>query len=149
MHIGEVAAATGVSAKTVRFWEERRLLVEPARTPGGYRAYTAEVVERIAFIRNAQAAGFSLDQIRQVLDIASSGAAPCDHVRELIAGRLADVEARIAELEATRERLRLLAIRAADQDPAECRGYCVIIMPAPSARRAVRAESPLRRRPRP
>jgi DNA-binding transcriptional MerR regulator len=130
VRIGEIAAIGGVPAKTIRFWEERRLLPEPTRTPAGYRTYDAAVIDRLAFIRSAQAAGLSIDKIRQVLDIGDSGTAACEHVRELIDGRLASVDARIAELEATRKHLRLLARRAAEQDPSECHGYCAILQPA-------------------
>jgi MerR family transcriptional regulator, copper efflux regulator len=117
MKIGEVAARSGVPAKTVRFWEEKHLLPAPARTAAGYRAYAPGIVERLGFIRSAQAAAFSLAQIRQVLDIGDAGAAPCEHVGELIAQRLAAVDARISELETTRTHLRTLARRAAEQDP--------------------------------
>jgi len=127
MKIGEIAARSGVPAKTIRFWEEQGLLPEPSRTEAGYRLYDATTIDRLTFVRHAQAAGFALDQIRQVLDIGDSGAAPCQHVTELIAGRLVDVDARIAELEATRDHLRVLAKRAAAQDPAECEGYCSIL----------------------
>ena len=127
MKIGEIAARSGVPAKTIRFWEEQGLLPEPSRTEAGYRLYDATTIDRLTFVRHAQAAGFALDQIRQVLDIGDSGAAPCQHVSELIAGRLVDVDARIAELEATRDHLRVLAKRAAAQDPAECEGYCSIL----------------------
>ena len=133
MLIGEVEAASGVPAKTIRFWEEKRLLPEPARTTAGYRRYGDAVVDRLAFIRSAQAARFSLAEIRQVLDIGDSGRAPCEHVRDLVANRLAGVEARIAELAATRDHLRGLARRADAQDPAECHGYCVILQPEGSS----------------
>jgi MerR family transcriptional regulator, copper efflux regulator len=132
VRIGEIARIGGVPAKTIRFWEERRLLPEPTRTPAGYRTYDASVIERLAFIRSAQAAGFTLDEIRQVLDIGDSGTAACEHVRDLVDGRLAWVEARIAELAVTRDHLRLLAHRAAEQDPAECHGYCAILQPTPT-----------------
>ena len=132
MRIGEIATIGGVPAKTIRFWEERRLLPEPTRTPAGYRMYDAAVIDRLAFIRSAQAAGLSLEEIRQVLDIGDSGTAACEHVRELVDGQLVSVEARIAELAATRDHLRLLAHRAAAQDPAECHGYCAILQPAPT-----------------
>jgi DNA-binding transcriptional MerR regulator len=138
VRIGEIAAIGGVPAKTIRFWEERRLLPEPTRTPAGYRSYDAAVVDRLAFIRSAQVAGFSLAEIRQVLDIGDSGTAACEHVRDLVDGRLASVEARIAELEATRDHLRVLAHRAAEQDPAECHGYCAILQPAPAVRASAR-----------
>ena len=56
MKIGEVAGRSGVPAKTIRFWEDRHLLLAPARTASGYRDYDPAVLERLAFIRHAQAA---------------------------------------------------------------------------------------------
>jgi len=127
MRIGEVAGRTGVPPKTIRFWEDQRLLPPPARTPAGYRDYGPAVLERFAFIRHAQAAGLTLDAIRQVLEVRDGGQPPCVHVTGLIAQRLAEVEARLAELARTRDQLAALAGRAAAQDPADCRGYCSII----------------------
>ena len=127
MRIGEVAARAGVPAKTIRFWEDRCLLPLPDRTPAGYREYGPDILERLAFIRRCQAAGLTLEQIRQVLQIRDSGQAPCVHVTGLIARRLGEVEARLAELTAVRDQLAALAARAAEQDPAGCRGYCSII----------------------
>jgi DNA-binding transcriptional MerR regulator len=127
MRIGEVAARAGVPAKTIRFWEDQRLLPAPARTAAGYREYGAEIVERLAFIRHAQAAGLTLEHIRQVLDIRDGGQPPCAHVADLITRRLGEVEARLAELALARDQLAALAARAAAQDPADCRGYCSII----------------------
>jgi DNA-binding transcriptional MerR regulator len=129
MRIGETAVRAGVPAGTIRFWEDRGLLPEPARTSGGYRDYLPAVIDRLTFIRHAQAAGFTLDQIRQVLDIGDAGNPSCEHVAELIRARLAELQAHIAELEATRTHLLALADRAAAQDPAECRGYCLILVP--------------------
>ncbi|MHB1592824.1 MAG: heavy metal-responsive transcriptional regulator [Streptosporangiaceae bacterium] len=127
MRIGEVAGRAGVPAKTIRFWEDRRLLPPPGRTPGGYRDYGPDVVERLAFIRDAQAAGLTLEHIRQVLDIHDGGRPPCVHVTGLIARRLGEVEARLADLARLRDQLAALAARAAEQDPADCRGFCSII----------------------
>ena len=127
MRIGEVAARAGVPAKTIRFWEDQHLLPAPARTPAGYRDYDPGVLERLAFIRHAQAAGLTLDAIRQVLDIRDGGQPPCVHVADLIARRLGEVEARLAELTRARDQLAALGRRAAAQDPADCRGYCSII----------------------
>jgi DNA-binding transcriptional MerR regulator len=127
MRIGEVAGRAAVPAKTIRFWEDQHLLPPPARTPGGYRDYDPAILERLAFIRHAQAAGLTLDAIRQVLDIGDGGQPPCVHVAGLIARRLTEVEARLAELARTRDQLAALAARAAAQDPADCRGYCSII----------------------
>jgi DNA-binding transcriptional MerR regulator len=129
MRIGQIATQASVPAKTIRFWEEHHLLPETVRTAAGYRDYGADVLVRLAFIRHAQAAGFRLDQIRQILEISDAGNPTCQHVAQLIDARLAEVQARIAELEATRGHLRALARRAAEQDPAECDGYCSIIAP--------------------
>ena len=133
MNIGTVAARAGVTAGTIRFWEYQRLLPDPIRTASGYRDYAPDVVDRLLFIANAKAAGFSLDQIRQVLDIGDAGKPTCEHVAQLIAARLAEVESRIAELDATRAHLCALADRAAAQDPASCEGYCAIIVPPPAS----------------
>jgi DNA-binding transcriptional MerR regulator len=127
MRIGEVADRAGVPAKTIRFWEDRRLLTPPARTPAGYRDYGPQVLERIGFIRHAQAAGLTLDAIGQILAIRDGSQPPCAHVTALIAHRLAEVEARLAGLGRARDQLAALAERAAAQDPADCRGYCSII----------------------
>jgi len=127
MKIGEAAGRSGVPAKTIRFWEDQRLLPAPARTPAGYRDYDPVILERLAFIRHAQAAGLTLEHIRQVLDIRDGGQPPCVHVAGLIGRRLAEVEARLAELARARDQLAALAARAATQDPADCRGYCSII----------------------
>ena len=127
MQIGEVAGRSGVPVKTIRFWEDQRLLLAPARTASGYRDYDPAILERLAFIRHAQAAGLTLDAIGQVLDIGDGGQPPCVHVAGLIARRLTEVEARLAELACTRDQLVALAARATAQDPADCRGYCSII----------------------
>jgi DNA-binding transcriptional MerR regulator len=128
LKIGEAAGRSGVPAKTIRFWEDQRLLPAPARTRAGYRDYDPAVLERLAFIRQAQAAGLTLEHIRQVLDIRDGGQPPCVHVAGLIGRRLAEVEARLAELARARDQLAALAARAAAQDPADCRGYCSIIV---------------------
>jgi len=127
MRIGEVAGRARVPAKTIRFWEDRRLLPQPARTPSGYRDYDPAILERIAFIRHAQAAGLTLQAIGQVLQVRDGGQPPCVHVTSLIARRLAEVEARLAERACRRDQRAALAERAAEQEPADCRGYCSII----------------------
>lgn len=127
MKIGELADETGVPTKTIRFWEFEGLLPEPDRTPSGYRNYTPDAASRLSFIRQAQTAGFTLRQIGQILDISDGGAAPCEHVTGAVSARLAEIDARIVELQATRTRLQHLARRAKTQDPAACEGICSII----------------------
>ncbi|QQM47407.1 heavy metal-responsive transcriptional regulator [Streptomyces liliifuscus] len=120
MRIGDLAAAGQVTAKTIRFYEQARLLPAPPRTTGGYRDYAPEAVSRLAFIRDAQGAGLTLAEIRSVLEIRDSGQAPCGQVTSLIDQRLADIEQRMAELRQTRSALRELARRAAATDPDTC-----------------------------
>jgi DNA-binding transcriptional MerR regulator len=127
MKIGEIAAQSGVPPKTLRFWEDEDLLPPPARTASGYRDYTPAVLERVRFIRQAQAAGFTLGQISQILSVGDSGERPCAHVTDLIELRIGEVEARITELTRTRKHLAALAKRAAEQDLTDSRGYCSII----------------------
>ena len=118
--IGELAATAGLSAKTIRFYEQAGLMPAPPRTPAGYRDYPPGALDRLAFIGNAQAAGFTLAEIRGVLAIRDSGDPPCRHVATLIGQHLAQVERRIAELTRTHDVLIDLQRRAAAINPADC-----------------------------
>lgn len=127
MRIGELADQSGVSTKTIRFWESMGLVADPDRAPSGYRDYAPDVADRLSFIRHAQTAGLTLAEIRQVLQISDVGDPPCGHVSDLIHQHIADVDHRIRELAETRSLLERLAQRAADQNPADCAGYCAIL----------------------
>jgi DNA-binding transcriptional MerR regulator len=96
MLIGELATATVVSTKTLRFYETDGLLPEPDRTPAGYRDYTDTVIDRVVFIRQAQAAGLTLAQIRQILTTRDGGQPPCDHVADLVDQRIGQLDRRLA-----------------------------------------------------
>ena len=120
MLIGDLAAKAGLSAKTVRFYEQAGLMPAPPRTPAGYRDYPPAALDRLAFIANAQLAGFTLAEIRSVLAIRDSGDPPCRHVVTLIGQHLAQVERRIAELTRTHDMLIDLQRRAAAINPADC-----------------------------
>lgn len=131
MRIGDLATASGLTAKTIRFYEQAGLLPAPPRTPGGYRDYPEQTITRLAFIRDAQRAGLTLAEIRSVLALRDGGQAPCEHVTALIDQHLADIERRLIELTATRQALRDLARRAATTDPAACAedDICTILTP--------------------
>jgi MerR family transcriptional regulator, copper efflux regulator len=132
MLIGDLATRAGLTAKTIRFYEQAGLLSQPPRTPAGYRNYPLGAVDRLAFIRHAQAAGFTLADIRGVLAIRDSGQAPCEHVSVLIDEHLAQVERRIAELTRARDALKDLQRRASATDPADCAEseICIILATA-------------------
>ncbi|WP_280459514.1 MerR family transcriptional regulator [Nocardia carnea] len=84
IRIGELTTASGTTAKTIRFYEHRGPLPEPARTPGGYRDYGPDQIDRLRFIRQAQAAGLSSTEVRQVLAIIDRHEAPCGHAEQLL-----------------------------------------------------------------
>jgi MerR family transcriptional regulator, copper efflux regulator len=129
MRIGVLAATAGLTAKTLRFYEQAGLLPAPPRTSAGYRDYPPETTGRLAFIRDAQAAGLTLAEIRSILAIRDDGHAPCRHVTRLIDQHLAQVDERITELTQTRAALTDLRRRAAATDPADCddTGICSIL----------------------
>ena len=120
MLIGDLGAAAGLPTKTIRFYEKSGLLPAPPRTSGGYRDYPAATAGRLAFIRQAQAAGLTLAEIGGILRIRDGGLAPCGHVTALIAEHMAQVEQRIAELTRTLNALSELHRRAVVTEPADC-----------------------------
>ncbi|MGA9690578.1 MAG: heavy metal-responsive transcriptional regulator [Pseudonocardiaceae bacterium] len=132
MRIGEIAQRTRLSTKALRYYERVGLIAEPNRTPSGYRDYPDTVLDRLRFIRSAQAAGLTLGEIKGVIAFRDQGSPPCGHVLELIESRAADLEARIAELRRLREDLRGLAQRGRSLSPEACSPdlVCHILNPA-------------------
>jgi len=106
LKIGEVSKRSGVGVEALRFYEKSGLLDKPSRTFSGYRVYGEEVLERLAFIKRAQALGFSLEEIRRVLDDARRGESPCDEVREIVRRRMAELDERLRELQRYRRELQ-------------------------------------------
>ena len=120
MRIGELAAAAGTTTKALRFYEESGLLPQAERAANGYREYGPDALSRLDFIRRGQAAGLTLAQIRDVIDIREAGDAPCHHVYELITERLVDIERQIADLNALRDALIQRRDQAGTADPSTC-----------------------------
>ncbi|WKX22424.1 heavy metal-responsive transcriptional regulator [Streptomyces sp. HUAS CX7] len=120
MRIGDLATKSGLTTKTIRFYEQAGLLPAPPRTSGGYRDYPPHTIARLAFVRDAQAAGLTLAEIRSVLALRDSRQAPCAQVGVLIDEHLAEIDRRLAELRQARTVLHDLARRAAVTDPDTC-----------------------------
>ena len=99
--IGELAAAAGVPTSTIRYYERARLLKPSARSPSNYRLYSVDDLERLRFIRAAQATGFTLDDVVKLLR-----PAPCGSVQRLIEERLDQVGSRLKELRHLQKLLR-------------------------------------------
>ncbi|NUT97450.1 MAG: heavy metal-responsive transcriptional regulator [Saccharothrix sp.] len=110
---GQLAEAAGVNPQTLRYYERIGLLTPADRTPGGHRLYPAEAVTALRVIKAAQRLGFRLDEIAELLDLRRPGL----HTRA--AAKLAEVEARIADLAAVRDTLRR-ALDAGCDDLIEC-----------------------------
>jgi len=129
VRIGELAQRAGTTAKTLRFYERAGLLPAPERTPSGYRDYDEGVLDRLAFVKAAQAAGLTLAQVRGVIAMRDSTGRPCEHVVALLDTHAADLDTRIAELTALRDDVRRLRARARHLDPAACDadGVCHVI----------------------
>lgn len=141
MRIGELARQSGVPATTLRYYEQLGLLPEPDRTASGYRSYGDTAVDRLGFIRSAQAVGLTLAEVRDVLGIRDTGEAPCRVVTDLIERRYAEVRSRIAELRALERELSRLRQRAAHLEPRDCdpSGVCHVIPSTFGSGRAVGA----------
>ena len=106
LKIGDVSKRSGIGIEALRFYEKSGLLDKPSRTYSGYRVYGEEVLERLAFIKRAQVLGFSLDEIRQIVDDARRGESPCDEVREIVRRRMEELDERLRELQKYRRELK-------------------------------------------
>lgn len=110
MRTSEVAGRAGVNTETLRYYERRGLLAEPARTPGGYRDYPVSAVGLLRFIKRAQELGFTLDEVEELLHLDDGGPDSCDAARTLAVSRRADLESRIADLQRMRDSLNELIV---------------------------------------
>ncbi len=129
MTIGALARRAGVATSTVRYYERAGLLRPGSRSAGNYRLYSADALRRLRFIRAAQATGFTLDDITQLLRPTS-----CRRVQQLIRDRLGAVEARMKELRHVRQVLRLSLEQCLQH---EASGRCEVV-----AELSSRAERP-------
>lgn len=120
MRIGELAEASGTTAKTLRFYEDTGLLPPANRASNGYRSYGPDAVARLDFIRRGRAAGLTLAQIREVIAIRDTGQTPCSHVHDLLNIRLADIDRQIADLRELRATVARLRHEAGQANPAAC-----------------------------
>jgi DNA-binding transcriptional MerR regulator len=105
MKIGEFARRLGISAKTVRYYEELGLLQAAERNAAGYRLYSEADADRLRFVLGAKALGLSLGDIREIVDAWADGSRPCGHVSRLLGQKLTELDRRIAELTRFRDDL--------------------------------------------
>jgi DNA-binding transcriptional MerR regulator len=129
MRIGELASRSGLAPSAVRYYEQLGLLPEPQRTEAGYRVYADDAIDRLGFIRAAQAVGLTLAEVRQVLGVRDAGELPCRVVTNLIERRHDEVRAKIVELRRLERDLAAVRARAATLNPRDCdpSGVCHVI----------------------
>ena len=120
LRTSELAAAAGVNAQTLRYYERTGLLREPNRSLGGHRLYPVDAVTRIRVIKAAQGLGFTLREVAELIDVAGHHHRPADRgLRDHAQQKLVEVEEKIADLQVIASTLRA-AIAAGCEDLAEC-----------------------------
>jgi MerR family mercuric resistance operon transcriptional regulator len=97
--IGILSKRSGVNIESIRYYERVDLLRKPARSTGGYRLYRSGDIDRLCFIRRARDVGFSLDEIRRLLDLADQKSRSCRRVHDIAAEHLAEVRMKIEHLQ--------------------------------------------------
>lgn len=125
MRIGEAAQRSGVTTKTIRYYESIGLVAEPPREPSGYRSYGEADVSRLRFIASAKQLGLTLDEIRDLLGASDQGEVSCPHVVALLEGKRDRIERWIGSAQALRDALDRTIEASRDQiatasSPADC-----------------------------
>ncbi|MCL7404570.1 helix-turn-helix domain-containing protein [Paradonghicola geojensis] len=119
--IGTLAKRTGTKVQTIRYYEQIGLLPEPGRTEGGQRRYGNADLDRLAFIRHARQLGFTLEAIRELLNLSDNPPRSCAEVDVIAHRQLKEVEARIARLEALRTELKRMLRECSRETISDCR----------------------------
>lgn len=118
--ISQLAKAAEIPTTTVRYYERIGLVEPEDRSQGNYRLYTDESLEKLQFIRAAQAIGFTLDDVKALLTDEAGGTPRCGNVQVLIEDRLADIEQRLKDLRHVRKVLRGALEQCRTQKKTEC-----------------------------
>lgn len=120
MNIGEAARRSGVSAKTIRYYESVGLIPAAGRTAAGYRAYTTNEVETLRFIQRSRSLGFSVEDVAGLLELWRDRSRASADVKAIALKHVADIERKIAELETIRRTLLDLTTRCCGDNHPEC-----------------------------
>lgn len=118
--IGVLSRRTGVNIETVRYYERIGLIPAPARSEGGHRLYGGGHLLRLNFVRRARDLGFTLNEVRALLDLAEQRDRPCAEAREVAAVHLTDVRSKIISLRAMERVLSDMVARCAEGSTPDC-----------------------------
>ncbi len=119
--IGEMARTGNCKVQTVRYYEQIGLLPKPARNAGNQRVYSRRHHDRLRFIRHGRELGFSLDRIRQILDLGDNPSHSCEQVDRIARDHLRDVESKIQRLQSLRKELKRMISECAGNRVADCK----------------------------
>ena len=119
--IGNLSRLTGVKATTIRWYEAEGWLPPPARTEGGHRTYGDAHLRRLGFIRHSRELGFSMEDIRSLLNLADRPSDDCSAAHAIAVAHIAEVDARLKRLEALRAELERMACQCVGGHVGECR----------------------------
>jgi Cu(I)-responsive transcriptional regulator len=120
MNIGTVAEQAGVPAKTIRYYEDIGLIRKAGRLPNGYRAYSEHEMRELNFIKRARDLGFSVEEVRDLLDLWRNRRRTSAAVKALVTRHLEVLEHKIAELDSMRRSLAHLAERCRGDERPDC-----------------------------
>jgi len=120
MNIGQAAAASGITAKMIRYYESIALVPPGRRSDAGYRVYSDDDLHVLRFVKRARTLGFSLEQIRELLSLWQNKARASADVKAIALGHVAELNQRIAELTEMRDTLQTLAGCCQGNDRPDC-----------------------------
>ncbi len=120
MNISKVSKLTGVTAKTIRYYESINLMPEPARAPNGYRDYSDKDIDILKFIQSARKMGFPLKDVGNLLELWQDKNRASRDVRDLAKRHIEEVENRIQELQGIRDTLKNLVDCCHGDDRPDC-----------------------------
>lgn len=106
--VGQLAKACDVRADTVRYYERIGMIDEASRTEAGYRKFADSATERVRFIKNAQTLGFSLDEIKKLIELADSNSSDCSEVRQFAEAKIGELDKQIRQMRAFKRELAKL-----------------------------------------
>jgi DNA-binding transcriptional MerR regulator len=139
--IGQLGKATATKIETIRYYEKIGLLPEPHRTAGNYRSYAGEHLSRLAFIRRARELGFSIEDVRELLELAGHRDQACAGIDQIVARHLETTERKIEALKRLRHELRETLASCKGGRVAECRVVHALSPAILTEKKAVRRRS--------
>lgn len=120
MNISQAAKISGLSPKTIRYYERIQLIDPASRSENGYRDYSHKDLDILRFVQRARSTGFSVEECRQLLSLYQNPERHSSEVKELVQEKLQKVEDQIAELEHMRNTLKELVTRCPGDEAAQC-----------------------------